>query len=126
MSKTHAERDWCVLTPGHEGPCLADWEKKHRDHQLMFQNWRGRRYIACTAMGDFIKVIENLGTEDGSQLPQPNRAFNPVPPKAIRDQLQAQAQAMLNLVLALNDGRGTIIKTKLGPARNLQWSPATL
>lgn len=102
---THKDRDWCVLPPDHEGRCQADWEYKHEEHQKMFQNYRGRRYIACRAVADLWSVIENLGIEDGSQLPMPDRPFNPVPSEQVRAELQNMANALLRMTLILNDGQ---------------------
>lgn len=102
--RTHADRDWCVLPNGHEGKCLADWEFKLLQHQHMFKSYRGRRYIACRAMDDITSVIANLGIEDGSDLPQPDRPFNPVPPQQVRTELQNLAASLLKVILALNDG----------------------
>lgn len=102
--KTHADRDWCVLSEGHEGICLADWEKAHLDKIKSFNNYRGRRLYACCALSDFESAIENLGIEDGSVLPQPDRDFNPRPSEQIRAELKNQARSLLRMILILNDG----------------------
>lgn len=105
MSQTHAERDWCVLPDGHDGKCMADWEKKHEEHRQMFKNYRGRRYIACRAIDDLKTVIENLGVEDGSVLPIPDQSFKPAPSKQVVAELQNMAATLLRMTLILNDGQ---------------------
>lgn len=74
------------------------------ERERMLKNYRGRRYMVCTAIADVRAVIDSLGIEDGSVLPPVDGEFNPVPPKQVRDELNNMATALLRLVLILNDG----------------------
>ncbi len=68
----------------------------------LVQNWRGRRYLACRAADDLLKVAEALGVDDGSELPPPNGL--PTVTEAVKAELQNQITSALRLLLALNDG----------------------
>lgn len=74
------------------------------EEKRMCQNYRGRRFLACRAVDTLERVIENLGVEDGSQLPHPDRDFLPPPSDAVRLEVQNAASNLLRLILALNDG----------------------
>lgn len=68
----------------------------------MRNNWRGRRYIACTAMSQIRGVIESLGEEDGSEiLPE---GFESVASDQIKNELINQANTLLRMIILLNDG----------------------
>lgn len=101
---THKDRDWCVLPEGHDGGCMADWEKRAADKKTSFNNYRGRRYYACRAIGDLEDVIDKLGIEDGSQLPIPDRQFSPRPSDQVIAELKNHARVLLRMVLIFNDG----------------------
>lgn len=98
-------KDWCGLGPGHEGPCMEGWVKEMKDKDWSFNNYRGRRFYACRAIDDLKIVIDRLGIEDGSQLPIPDKKFNPRPSDQIIAELKNQATSLLRLVLILNDGQ---------------------
>lgn len=70
----------------------------------MLKNYRGRRYLACSATDTLVRVIENLGVEDGSTLPPPDRDFKSAPSDAVRLEVHNAAANLLRLILALNDG----------------------
>jgi len=101
---THAERDWCVLPTGHEGRCLADWEKKHEDHKAMFRSFRGRRYIACNAIRDLESVIDHLGDETGKTSVYIDPPLPAPPSDQVKAELKNMTTVMLRLLLILNDG----------------------
>lgn len=71
----------------------------------MLQNYRGRRYLACSAIDTVVRVIDNLGVEDGSTLPPPDNDFKPAPSDAVRLEIHNAAVNLLRLILAVNDGR---------------------
>lgn len=95
---------WCDLMPGHDGPCKEDWVKRMEDKDKSFNNYRGRRYYACTSIADLEKAIDRLGVEDGSELPIPDRQFSPRPSDQVIAELKNQARCLLRMVLILNDG----------------------
>lgn len=73
------------------------------EQKRMSQNWRGRRYLACQAFDDIERVIENIGAEDGSQLPPTDRDVQPIS-DAMKRELQNSAVALLRMILTANDG----------------------
>lgn len=86
-----------------------DIEEKKR----LCRNWRGRRLLACRAVGDLEDVIAALGEEDGSQLPLAE-GMPATPTKGIKDELRNSAVNLLRLVLLHNDGN-------VGPSRLQGW-----
>jgi hypothetical protein len=106
MTNAQCEKQtWCGLAPGHDGASKEAWVKRMEDKDKSFNNYRGRRYYACTALGDLEKAIERLGVEDGSVLPIPGREFNTRPSDQIIAELKNQATTLLRMVLILNDGQ---------------------
>lgn len=102
---THKDRDWCVLPAEHEGRCLADWEKKHFDHQKEFLSFRGRRYIACNAIGELDNVIDHLGDESGRNPIYIEGPLPPAPSDQVKAELKNLTGTLLRLLLLLNDGQ---------------------
>lgn len=75
------------------------YEEKRR----MLKNWRGRRYLACTAADQLRNVIEWLGTEDGSELP-PDGGVPPRPAVGVALEIENMITSVQRLILLLNDG----------------------
>lgn len=68
----------------------------------MVKGWRGRRLMACRAVDTLDRIIENLGIDNGADLP-PERGF-PCVTEGLRNELHNQAAVLLRTILALNDG----------------------
>jgi len=78
---------------------MIDFDEEFR----LRKNWRGRRLLACRAVDSLIGVIENIGNEDGSQLP-PDDGLPPPPNPALRRELKNMAASLLRFILLSNDG----------------------
>lgn len=74
------------------------------EQKRMLGNYRGRRYLACTAADLLSKVVENLGADDGTQLPPPEHSLPPMPSDAMRLEINNAVSLVLRLILATNDG----------------------
>lgn len=68
----------------------------------MSNGWRGRRFLACRASDVLERVIDNLGKDNGADLP-PESGL-PVVSESMRIELHNQAAVLLRTILALNDG----------------------
>lgn len=80
---------------------LAEWRRKNSD-EAMSKGWRGRRLVACRAQSKMQAVIENLGADDGANLP-PEHGLPTVTPQTINE-LRNLSAVLLRMVLAANDG----------------------
>jgi len=78
---------------------MIDYEEEKR----LLNNWRGRRLLACRAVDTLVHVIENIGKEDGSQLP-PDTGLPSPPNPALRREFRNVAATLLRLILLSNDG----------------------
>lgn len=72
--------------------------------EKMLKNFRGRRILACNAEQTLHSVIENLGVDDGSQIPLREADQPAVPADAVKLELKNAATNLLRLILAHNDG----------------------
>jgi hypothetical protein len=71
------------------------------DENKMVKRWRGRRLLACRAADTLDRIIENLGDDDGSDLP-PERGV-PHMPDGLRIELHNQVAVLLRMILTMND-----------------------
>ena len=78
-----------------------------RPDEPMLRNWRGRRYLACRAIGDLEQVIDHLGHDDGTQLP-PEFGLPAAPTDLLRNEIKNAAAHLLRLVNIHNDGHVSI------------------
>lgn len=78
---------------------IVDYEREKR----LLLNYRGRRLEACRAVDKLCAIIDHLGEEDGSQLPDPDHGFQLPPTDAMRLELKNLAAVLLRMVLANND-----------------------
>jgi hypothetical protein len=79
------------------------WIVRLAEEKRLLKNYRGRRLQACRAVDTLCDVIDNLGTEDGSVLPDPDHGFQQPPSAAMRLELKNQAAVLLRMILANND-----------------------
>lgn len=70
----------------------------------MLKNYRGRRYLACTLIGDLGKVIDHLGEEDGTQCPPVDNPLPEAPSARQKDELHNLATVLLRQIIQWNDG----------------------
>lgn len=75
---------------------------KLEEQKRMAQGWRGRRFLACHAADQLERVIENLGRDNGADLPPPNGL--PEISDTTREEIKNQAAVLLRMILAANDG----------------------
>lgn len=69
-----------------------------------FNNYRIRRIEAYRGFELLEKVVDNLGVEDGSQLPLPDRPRPVTPSDAHKNEMKNAATALLRMILIWNDG----------------------
>lgn len=69
-----------------------------------FNNYRIRRIEAYRAFELLEKVIDNLGVEDGSQLPLPDMSLPVTPTEAHKNEMKNAATTLLRTILIWNDG----------------------
>lgn len=69
-----------------------------------FNNYRIRRIEAYRAFELLEKVIDNLGVEDGSQLPLPDMPLPVTPSDQHKNEMKNAATALLRTILIWNDG----------------------
>jgi hypothetical protein len=72
------------------------------EERRMAKGWRGRRLMACRAADTLDRIIENIGVDNGADLP-PERGL-PNVSEELRNELHNQAAVLLRTILALNDG----------------------
>jgi hypothetical protein len=84
----------CSPYGGCSGPSMKD----------RFDNYRIRRIEAYRAFELLEKVIDNLGVEDGSQLPLPDMPLPVTPSEAHKNEMRNAATALLRTILIWNDG----------------------
>ncbi|WKD45020.1 hypothetical protein [Agrobacterium pusense] len=72
------------------------------EERRMVKGWRGRRFMACRAADTLDRIIENIGIDNGADLP-PERGL-PHMSEGLRNELHNQAAVLLRTILALNDG----------------------
>jgi hypothetical protein len=73
------------------------------EEMRMVKNWRGRRFLACRAMQQIERVIDNLGVEDGTAMPPEHGSQMPISPP-VKNEIANAASVLLRLILAANDG----------------------
>jgi len=93
-----------IVMPEPLVPPLPSYEREYRERQRMLKGYRGRRFLACRAADTLHDVCGALASDDGSDLPLPDRPL-PTPPSAaeIRE-LQNAVALILRMILLRNDG----------------------
>ncbi|MBY3543699.1 hypothetical protein HFN71_28875 [Rhizobium laguerreae] len=71
------------------------------DEQRLSKKWRGRRLLACRAADTFDRIIDELGLDDGSDLP-PDSGI-PKITEGLRIELHNQVAVLLRMILTMND-----------------------
>lgn len=74
------------------------------EQKRMLGSYRGRRFLACNAADVLSKVVENIGLENGEDLPPPDRALPEPPTDAMRREIGNAVSLVLRMILAANDG----------------------
>lgn len=82
---------------------LQRWEKELLDDARMLKGFRGRRLLACNAIGMIDRVIEHLSADNGADLPPAGGLPSPPSPQQIQE-LQNMAASLLRNILLWNDG----------------------
>lgn len=74
------------------------------EEKRMLGGYRGRRYLACRAADALSRIVDNLGVEDGTDLPPSDRSLPSQPTDAMRLELNNAVSLILRMILAANDG----------------------
>ncbi|MGY4288840.1 hypothetical protein ACVWXO_008060 [Bradyrhizobium sp. LM2.7] len=67
-------------------------------------NYRARRLYAYNHAEALCRIIDALGSEDGTQLPIPDHEMPKAPSDTVKRELKNQVAALLRTILAHNDG----------------------
>ncbi len=83
------------------------WIRRFQSHKKSLKNFRGRRYVVCSAIGEIQDAIDHLGQNDPAELyPElhPEDFGPPTPNDMLKQELKNVSACLLRTFLLYNDG----------------------